>query len=95
VQLYEKKKELYGVDTYCHISEILKEAKSFYKAYFITQGKTDHEQSWRAFKGKNLEKLVVHILADEVRELGLKISSGNTLERASSAQPDEIFDTVK
>jgi hypothetical protein len=34
-------------------------------------------------------------LADEVRELGLKISSGNTLERASSAQPDEIFDTVK
>jgi type II restriction enzyme len=57
VQLYEKKKQLYGVDTYRHISEILKEAKSFHKACFNTQGKTDHEQSWRAFKGKNLEKL--------------------------------------
>jgi c-di-AMP phosphodiesterase-like protein len=54
VQLYEKKKELYGVDTYCHISEILKEAKSFHKAYFIAQGKTDHEQSWRAIRIEGL-----------------------------------------
>ncbi len=44
VQLYEKKKEVYGLDIYRHISEILKEAKLFHKEYFITQGKVDHEQ---------------------------------------------------
>ena len=30
----------------------------------------DHEQSWRAFKGKNLEKLIIHIIVDEVKALG-------------------------
>jgi len=44
----------------------------------------DHEQSWRAFKGKNLEKLVLHIIRKEVESLGLKIVSGNNLERTLS-----------
>jgi len=95
VQLYEKKKEDYGIDTYRHISEILKEAKVLHKKYFMTLDKIDHEQSWRAFKGKNLEKLLVHILTDEVHDLGLKISSGNILERTSSSQLDKILDRVK
>jgi type II restriction enzyme len=79
----------------CLKNSLLPIAKCFHKAYFNTQGKTDHEQSWRAFKGKNLEKLVVHILTDEVRDRGLKICSGNTLERATSSKLDEIFDKVK
>lgn len=41
----------------------------------------DHEQSWRAFKGKNLEKLILYILKTEVEDLGLKIVEGNKLER--------------
>jgi len=78
VQLYENKKKIYGIETYRHISEILREAKSIHKKYFeIRRGMTDHEQSWKAFKGKNLEKILIHILTDEVKELGLKISLGN------------------
>ncbi len=53
------KNELYGVDTYCHISEILKEAKSFNKAYLIARGTTDHEQSWSAIRISDSAKLVV------------------------------------
>ncbi|MCS6820553.1 MAG: hypothetical protein NZ551_01655 [Microscillaceae bacterium] len=31
----------------------------------------DQEQSWRAFKGKNLEKLIEYIITDEIQSLGL------------------------
>jgi type II restriction enzyme len=44
----------------------------------------DHEQSWRAFKGKNLEKLIQYIITDEVEELGLKVVNGNQLERTTN-----------
>jgi type II restriction enzyme len=27
----------------------------------------DHEQSWRAFKGKSLEKLIEYIITDEIK----------------------------
>lgn len=36
------------------------------------------------FKGKNLEKLVIHIIKDEVENLGLEIVEGNKLERTSN-----------
>jgi type II restriction enzyme len=86
IALYESKKATYGVDTYRHISELLIEAKGFHKKDWMkkpTPGK-DHEQSWRAFKGKNLEKLVVYIIKDEVENLGLKIVEGNKLERSGA-----------
>jgi type II restriction enzyme len=54
----------------------------------------DHERSWRTFKGNNLERLLIHILTDEVKDLGLKIVSGNTL-RQISANRNKIFDRVK
>jgi type II restriction enzyme len=95
VELYQKKKELYGIDAYRHISEVLKEAQVIHKKYFMTTDKVDHEQSWRAFKGKNLEKLIVHILTDEVHDLGLKIASGSSLEQTSSSQLDKVLDKVK
>lgn len=95
VQLNQKRKELYGIDAYRHISEVLKEAKVRHKEHFMTTKKVDHEQSWRAFKGKNLEKLIVHILTDEVHDLGLKIVSGSGLEYTSSSRLDKVLDRVK
>lgn len=60
------------------------------------KGKTpDHEQSWRAFKGKNLEKLIIHIIKDEVENLGLKIVEGNTLEKTNSSNLSRELNIVK
>jgi len=82
VRLYEEKKKLFGGTTYKHISEILNEAKEIHKReFFIKNPNGDHEQSWRAFKGKNLEKLIVYILTKEVENLGLRIIEGSKLER--------------
>jgi len=97
VTLYEKKKAVYGVDAYKHISELLEEAKELHKKDWIQKPtpNKDHEQSWRAFKGKNLEKLVVYIIKDEVESLGLKIVEGNKLERTSSSNLSFELSSVK
>jgi type II restriction enzyme len=94
LNLYNEKKKTYGAETYKYISKLLQEAKVIHKEFFLrsdtaakarAKGKNpDHEQSWRAFKGKNLEKLVIHIIKDEVESLGLKIVEGNTLERTNA-----------
>ncbi len=97
IKLYEKKKEQYKTDAFKHISELLREAKELHKKDWQkspTPNK-DHEQSWRAFKGKNLEKLVVHIIKDELENLGLKIVEGNTLERKNSNNLSEELNRVK
>jgi len=82
--LYLDKKEQLGVETYKHISKLLKEAKEIHKKDWLKHPTPngDHEQSWRAFKGKNLEKLVQFIITEEVEELGLKVVNGNRLERS-------------
>lgn len=105
LKLYNEKKERYGVETYKYISELLKEAKVIHKEYFLrsatamkakAKGKVpDHEQSWRAFKGKNLEKLVIHIIKNEIENLGLKIVEGNTLERTNSSNLSKELNIVK
>ena len=79
--LYEAKKQTYGIEAYRHISNLLREAKDLHKADFTGN---DHEQSWRAFKGKNLEKLIESIIVDEVRALGLEVINGNRLERTTN-----------
>ena len=82
--LYQEKKRQFGTETYKHISEILKEAKEIHKRDWLmhpTPNK-DHEQSWRSFKGKNFEKLIQYIIADEIEELGLKVVNGNRLEKS-------------
>lgn len=97
VDLYESKKKQYGVDTYRYVSALLKEAKEIHKKDFLkkpTLG-NDHEQSWRAFKGKNLEKLIMHIIKDEVEALGLKFISGNVLERTSGANLTKELSAIK
>jgi len=97
IKLYEKKKEEYGNDAFKYVSELLREAKELHKKDWLkspTPNK-DHEQSWRAFKGKNLEKLILYIIKDEVEKLGLKIIEGNSLERTNSKNLSEELNRVK
>ena len=92
IKIYETKKEEYGVEAYRHISNVLKEAKKQHEKDF---GGDDHEQSWRAFKGKNLEKLIEYIITDEVQALGLKVLNGNSLERTNGANLSKELSLVK
>ncbi len=92
IQIYETKKSQYGNQAYRYISEVLREAKRQHKKDFSGN---DHEQSWRAFKGKNLEKLIVYIIEDEVKALGLKVVDGNKLERTKEQNLDEELALVK
>lgn len=92
IRIYDKKRERYGAEAYRHISNVLREAKQQHAHQF--QG-VDHEQSWRAFKGKNLEKLIEYVIIDEVRELGLEVVNGNTLERTSSTNLPKGLSKVK
>jgi type II restriction enzyme len=97
IALYEKKKQLYKDKVYKHISEILNEAKILHKKDWMknpTPNK-DHEQSWRAFKGKNLEKLILYIIKEKVENMGLKIVEGNKLERTNTINLNEELNKVK
>lgn len=84
-ELYLQKKKVYGLNTYKHTSQLLEEAKKIHKKDWLKNPtkRGDHEQSWRAFKGKNLEKLIQFIITEEVEDLGLKVINGNKLERSS------------
>lgn len=105
LQLYDAYKGKYGMETYRYISQLMQEVKIIHRRFFLrsasaqkarAKGKTpDHEQSWRAFKGKNLEKLIVHIISQKVSDLGLKIVEGNTLERTNSGNLSKELGTVK
>ena len=82
-KLYLQKKDQFGINAYKYISELLKEAKEIHMQDWLkhpTKAR-DHEQSWKAFKGKNLEKLIQFIITEEVEDLGLKVINGNKLER--------------
>ncbi|HIE30604.1 TPA: DNA modification methylase [Candidatus Poribacteria bacterium] len=105
IELYETKKKQYKNNAYRYISELLSEAKAKHREDFVRsdtarrareQGRIpDHEQSWRAFKGKNLEKLVVHIIQSEIESLGLKIVRGETLERTRGENLSKELSQVK
>ncbi len=96
-ELYEENQRRYGVNAYRHISKLLREAKILHKKYWEMNptASGDHEQFWRAFKGKNLEKLIIHIISDEVRTLGLSIVDGNSLERTKSENLSKELSQVK
>jgi len=97
VRLYERYKSNYGTDAYKHISALLKEAKAMHKRDWekAPTPAGDHEQSWRGFKGKNLEKLILYIVADQVKMLGLEIVAGDTLERTQSKNLSSELKRVK
>ena len=92
IKLYEAKKEKYEKQAYRYISLLLSEAKELHKKDFKGN---DHEQSWRAFKGKNLEKLIEYIIQDEVHNLGLEIINGNKLERTNEKNLSENIAEIK
>lgn len=96
-KLYQKKKEQLGAETYKHISELLKEAKELHRRDWLKNPtpKGDHEQSWKGFKGKNLEKLIIYIIQDEVESLGLKMAKGDSLERTKPENLSEELSRVK
>jgi len=97
IRLYEERKQNFGTETYRHVSELLKEAKELHRKDFLKNPtpRGDHEQSWRSFKGKNLEKLIAYIIEDEVENLGLKIVNGNNLEKTSTANLPKELSKVK
>ncbi|MFH0969355.1 MAG: BsaWI family type II restriction enzyme [Patescibacteria group bacterium] len=105
IKIYETKKKIHGVQAYRHISNVLKEAKDLHKKDFLESGKTkekisnggipDHEQSWRAFKGKNLEKVIEYIITDEVTALGLQVVNGNSLERTNGKNLSKELSLLK
>lgn len=92
IRLYEKKKKKVGNNAYRFIPKILQDAKKLHKLDFVGN---DHEQSWRSFKGKNLEKLIEHIIVDEVRILGLEVINGNSLEKTNCANLPKLLSIVK
>lgn len=94
--LYEEKKEEYGDEAYKCISQLLRDAKGIHKQDW-EKNKTpagDHEQSWRAFKGKNLEKLIQFIITDEVEDIGLAVLNGNEIDN-KAASSDAKLSTIK
>jgi type II restriction enzyme len=105
IRMYEREKEIHGEGAYKQVSKILREAKEIHKADFlksktamkaIAAGKTpDHEQSWKSFKGKNLEKLIEHIVKGKVEKLGLGIINGNKLERTAGDKLPKGLSAVK
>ena len=97
VKLYEARKEKFGAEAYRHISDLLSEAKELHRRDFLRHPTPlgDHEQSWRSFKGKNLEKLIAYIIRDEVQSLGLKLINGNTLDRTKTENLSRELSTVK
>lgn len=93
VDIYEKKKKDFGNETYKYMSQIFNEIKEFHKQDALQRGISDTEQSWRSFKGKNLEKLIQYIIEDEVKSLGLGVVNGNKLDR--EINDDEVLAMVK
>lgn len=71
-----------GAKAYKSVSQILQDAKERHKQDFLQERpEGDHEQSWRAFKGKNFEKLIQYIIASSIEDLGMRVINGNQLER--------------
>jgi type II restriction enzyme len=97
INMYEARKKKFGPDSYRHVSELLAEAKELHRRNFVEnpspQG--DFEQSWKPVKGNILEKLITHILEDEVASLGLKIVRGRTLDKSKNQNLSKELSVVK
>ena len=97
IKMYEDKKKKFSLNAYKHVSELLAEAKELHRRNFVEnpspQG--DFEQSWKPVKGNMLEKLITHILEDEVAGLGLRIVRGKTLDKGKSQNLSKELSLVK
>jgi len=101
-RMYDDKKKLYGDKAYLYVSEIFEEAREHYKQQYlasqkaqklIAQGKTPYpEQSWKGFKGKNFEKLILYIIHTELTTEKIKCIPGFWLNRKQlSAELSNVY----
>ena len=91
IVIYEDKKKQYGDKAYLHITEIFEEVKEKYKQEYLASpkaqklrsegGSPDAAQSWKPFKGGNFEKLILHIIKQEIESLNLKCIPSDSLGR--------------
>ena len=80
---YEEYEKKHGISALNFLSDILSKAKEMHrKAYLHHKPDGDADQSWRAFKGKNTEKLIEMILRRELSKHNISIVNGNRLERS-------------
>ncbi len=87
--MYRQTLVMEGAKAYKSVSQLLRDAKERHKQDFLEDKPYgDHEQSWRAFKGKNFEKLIQHIITDSIEALGMKVINGNHLERRKNLPQD-------
>ena len=87
--MYRQTQVREGAKAYKSVSQLLRDAKERHKQDFLEDRPGgDPEQSWRAFKGKNFEKLVQHIITDSIEALGMKVINGNQLERRKNLPQD-------
>lgn len=83
--MYSEVQLVEGVEAYKTVSQLLQDAKERHKQDFLRdKPEGDHEQSWRAFKGKNFERLIQHIITESIEALGMKVINGNKLERSKN-----------
>lgn len=83
--MYSEAQLVDGEETYKSVSQLLQDAKVRHRQDFLRERPDgDHEQSWRAFKGKNFEKLIQHIITESIETLGMKVINGNILERSKN-----------
>ena len=83
--LYNEMQISEGEEAYRSVSQLLRTAKELHRQDFVRRNPGgDHEQSWRAFKGKNFEKLIQHIITESIEAFGMKIINGNKLERSKN-----------
>lgn len=87
--MYKQTLVMEGTKAYKSVSQLLRDAKERHKQDFLKDKPDgDHEQSWKAFKGKNFEKLIQHIITDSIEALGMKVINGNQLERRKNLPQD-------
>lgn len=87
--MYRQTLVMEGAKAYKSVSQLLRDAKERHKQDFLKdKPEGDHEQSWKAFKGKNFEKLIQHIITDSIEALGMKVINGNQLERRKNLPQD-------
>ena len=80
---YEEYEKKHGISALDLLSDILSKAKNMHReAYLHRKPDGDADQSWRAFKGKNTEKLIEMILRRELSKHNISIINGNRLERS-------------
>lgn len=87
--MYSETQLVEGEEAYKAVSQLLRDAKEHHKRDFLKDRPDgDHEQSWRAFKGKNFEKLIQYIITEAIEALGMKVINGNKLERSRNLSPE-------